>query len=332
MSEPVHVVLLNYNRWRDTIECLESVLRSDYPDVRVIVVDNASTDGSLERFAAWARGAEPGPRAKSATLDHLSWPPVPKPIECATIAASEFRGNGATVTFVAGTGNVGFARGNNIALRALVEGRRPGYALVLNNDTVTARDTVSALVRELQRDATVGAVGGVLLEYGRPDVVQLVGGGRMSRATGSSVMDGAGLKRDQVHQPSADALTYLSGACVLIRVETLRHVGLLDERYFLYGEDADWGEQMRRGGCGLGCAIDAAVWHKGSQTSVANSPFQDYHMVLSALQFVRKNAPSLMPAAAMYWLYRALAPKLVRRQWTRARAVLRAYAAFVREQ
>ena len=52
------VVLVCYNGWSDTIECLESLLRSDLP-IRVAVVDNASTDGSAEKIRAWAEGALP---------------------------------------------------------------------------------------------------------------------------------------------------------------------------------------------------------------------------------------------------------------------------------
>jgi hypothetical protein len=325
----VHVVLLNTNGWRDTVECLESVLRSDYDNLAVIVVDNASTDGSLERLGAWARGHEPGRRAENPALDRQSWPPVPKPVECAVVPASEFRGDGPRVTFVASSGNIGFAGGNNLALRPLVDTRREGYVLVLNNDTVIAPDAVTALVRALRKDELLAAVGGVILDYWKPDLVQVVGGGRMSHVTGSAMLDG-GQRRDDVREPAPNSLGYVSGACVLIRLETLRRVGLLDERYFIYAEDADWGVQMRAQGYQLGCAMDAIVWHKGSQTMVAGSPFQDYHLVLSSLQFVRKNAPQWVPVAAMYSIVRCLAPKLVRFQWTRARAVLRAYAAFVR--
>ena len=52
----VHIIILNWNGWGDTVECLESVLRCDYADFRVVVCDNASTDGSLERIKAWADG------------------------------------------------------------------------------------------------------------------------------------------------------------------------------------------------------------------------------------------------------------------------------------
>jgi len=54
----VAVIILNYNGWQDTIECLESVLRNDYPNYQVIVVDNGSPDNSMEYIKAWAEGRQ----------------------------------------------------------------------------------------------------------------------------------------------------------------------------------------------------------------------------------------------------------------------------------
>ena len=53
MNPKVSIIILNWNGWKDTIECLESVFRIDYPNYQVIVLDNASTDGSVERIKAW---------------------------------------------------------------------------------------------------------------------------------------------------------------------------------------------------------------------------------------------------------------------------------------
>jgi len=54
----VAIIILNYNGWKDTIECLESVLRNDYPNYQVIVVDNGSPDNSMEYIKAWAEGRQ----------------------------------------------------------------------------------------------------------------------------------------------------------------------------------------------------------------------------------------------------------------------------------
>ena len=77
----VAIIILNWNGWKDTLECLESVFRNTYPNYQVIVVDNGSTDGSMEKIKAWADGKQdvltPEP---THPLYHLSHPPVKKPI------------------------------------------------------------------------------------------------------------------------------------------------------------------------------------------------------------------------------------------------------------
>jgi GT2 family glycosyltransferase len=333
LAAPVFVVVVNLNRWADTIECLESLLRSDYENTYIMVVDNGSTDGSMEILSDWARGSRPPDVPTSETMRPFSWPPLPKPIEhlalqrssLETLRDREFP----RVTFIATGTNLGFAGGNNVALEFLVDSQPLGYACLINNDMVVAPNAVRELVETIDRDATIGAVGGVILDYARPDMVQLIGGGRMSRL-GMSEVCGAGLRRDEVREPRS--LGYISGGLLLARLETLRRVGLLDERYFLYAEDADWGERMRKHGYRLACALDSRAWHKGTQTIVAKSPFQDYHVVRSALLYVRKHAPWFTPLAASYSVLRSFVPKIVRGQWVRARAVLRAYADYARGQ
>jgi GT2 family glycosyltransferase len=124
-------------------------------------------------------------------------------------------------------------------------------------------------------------------------------------------------------------LGYVSGGLLLTRPETLRAVGLLDEYFFLYAEDRDWGLRLEHAGYRNSYAVDAEVWHKGSLTVVPRSPFQDYHVVRAQLQFVRKHTPWLLPFALIHSLVRSLAPKIARLQWERGKAVLRAYTDFV---
>jgi len=76
----VYIILLNYNGWVDKIECLESVLRNDYPNYQVIVVDNNSPNNSMEYLKAWAEGKLNVLVIPDNPLRNLSFPPVPKPI------------------------------------------------------------------------------------------------------------------------------------------------------------------------------------------------------------------------------------------------------------
>jgi GT2 family glycosyltransferase len=327
--ERVYVVLLNLNRWQDTIECMESLLRSEYPNVRTVVVDNGSMDDSVEQFIAWASGERPY-TPPSTPLARLTTPPVEKPLAYAVMTSEQSERGMAgddlpAFTLITNRRNTGFAAGNNVALRFILSGESTGggYALLINNDMVVDPAAIGALVDSIETDPTIAAMGGVIYDYSDPSLVQMVGGARTT-GLGMVKVFGAGLRRDQV--PAPIELGFVGGGCLLMRLATLRDVGLLDESFFVYGEDYDWGERMRKCGYRLTYTPHAALWHKGGATVVSRSPFQDYHMVRGTLGFVRKHAPRWILAAFGYSLFRALAPKILRREWTRVRAVLRAYA------
>jgi len=76
----IYIILLNYNGWADTIECLESVLKNDYPNYQVIVLDNNSPNNSMEYIKAWAEGRLDVWVNQDHPLRKLSYPPVSKPI------------------------------------------------------------------------------------------------------------------------------------------------------------------------------------------------------------------------------------------------------------
>ena len=76
----VYIILLNYNGWQDTIECLESVIKNDYPNYQVIVVDNNSPNNSMEHLKSWSEGKLDVWVNPHNPLGSLSFPPVQKPI------------------------------------------------------------------------------------------------------------------------------------------------------------------------------------------------------------------------------------------------------------
>jgi GT2 family glycosyltransferase len=327
----VHVLLVNYNGWRDTLECLESIFRLDYPDVRVIVCDNGSSDGSIERIQAWAKGTEAATLGRVAAPHTVHDTSVRKPIHCvlgdrAQAEGGTLRDVDAQLVLVRLGENLGFTGGNNVGLRYVQAGNEAGGGLVwiLNNDTVVESSALREMVVRLTEDSALGAIGATVFWYDRPDSVQVAGGGRLSRWSGftkvARVQSGA--------RSESMRFDFISGACMLIRLDVLRQVGLLDERYFMYSEEVDWCLRMRQVGMELGYAPQARVWHKGEGSIQRHSDRRDYHTVRSALLLIHKFEPGRLPVAVAWSITRCLIPKLVRRQWRRARPVMTAYRDF----
>jgi len=286
----VYVIIVNYNGWPDTVECLRSLFASDYPDVRAIVLDNASQDDSVERLRDEIRAS---------ALDSR--------VQLRRCAA-----------------NLGFAGASNAGLRDALATDPHAYTLLLNNDTRIAPTAVRQMVELAEATPHLGAVGATVLRYAQPDTVEMYAGATVSRATAMVSLAGSGARRD-APRPISIALDYVSACCLLTNADAVRRVGLLDERFFLYSEDADWGIRMRDAGLTLAWCRAAEVWHKGGGSVVHRSALHDYYMVRAALMLVRKHARPFLPWALAYWLWRGVLPKLVRGQWDRLRAAWQGY-------
>src|SRR3981081_193336 len=140
----VYVVLLKWKGWKDTIECLESVLRLSYPRYTVIVCDNASSDGSMEKIQGWAKGFV-ATSCDSPDLARLTLPSIPKPLGFDYIfpsgAAGTSLSSGSRLLLIQTGANLGFAGGNNVGIRYALARGDCDYIWLLNNDTVVEPDS-----------------------------------------------------------------------------------------------------------------------------------------------------------------------------------------------
>ena len=153
-----------------------------------------------------------------------------------------------------------FAAGANHGLR-LALARKADYAWLLNNDVIVAPEALAEMLRVAKSDPAVGIVGARLVHPGQPPHVVI--GARCDFRTGA------------IHEPeppldlSLDRLRvdYVWGCSMLIRIEVLRQVGLLDERYVAYFEDADFCLRAAQSGWQTVTALQAVVYHAGSKTA-----------------------------------------------------------------
>ncbi|GIW30038.1 MAG: hypothetical protein KatS3mg071_0212 [Meiothermus sp.] len=189
--------------------------------------------------------------------------------------------------------NLGFAGGNNVGIRrALAAGA--DYVWLLNPDTLPEAGALAAMVERAEQDTRIGAVGAVLYEMDNPQQVQAWGGGQ--------VVLPWGLIRLLTHPRQAGRLNYISGASLLIRRAALERVGLLDEGFFMYGEDCDYGLRLTRAGFRLAVAEGARVLHKGG-SSWSGSLRSDETFAAYNVRLFRKHARWPLLAVAGYGLF-----------------------------
>lgn len=246
-SSPVAVVVLNWNRLDDTAACCRSLEQQSHRVLDVRVVDNGSTANTATDLRHAC------PHATVISLDR----------------------------------NLGFASGNNTAIKAVLQQQRPRAFWLLNNDTVVEPGTLPRMLDCLDADERVGAVGSVICDMNPPHPVQAWGGGWVSPWLGIPL---------PCRAPSG-RLNYLCGASLLLRTTALEQIGLLDEGFFFYFEDADYSFRLREAGWKLTVAPDARVLHKGGGTIGARNELLARLYRQSLIRFLRKHSPlPLLPA------------------------------------
>jgi GT2 family glycosyltransferase len=325
------VVLVNWRRAADTIECLESVLRSDIP-LGIVVVDNASGDGSIEAIERWGNGDEDAPVA-AAAMARLTTPPVSKPRRVRRLTAAEAATavpDDAAVTVIDAGANLGFAGGNNIGLAFLLRAAEIDYVWLLNNDTVVEPDAASALLARMDATHNVGMCGTVVRYYYRPDTLQALNGHRFSLWTGGSRGIGHGKPARTPFDPArvARETDFVLGASLAVSRRFVATIGPMTEDYFLYYEEVDW-VFRNAGRFAIAFAHAAIIYHKeggsigSSGTQGQRSLLSDYYLTRSRLGFIRRRAPLLLP---WHWLLTlaVIGRRLLRLQPKKALVVARA--------
>lgn len=299
----VDIVLVNWNGCADLLECLASVFRQDYPRFRVLVCDNASQDGSLDKVERWVAGdlaVRPASAHFAALFDAspLRRPASVRYTRAQAEAVQPGQSDPALVLIDTG-GNLGFAGGNNVGLRYALAQGDAGYVWVLNTDTIVDPQALRHLVARAQRDgaakaASVGVVGSTLIHYWEPSTIQAAGGATFDPATCIARHLGVG---QLVSAPAGDPAqieaqtAYVVGASMLVSVPFLQQVGLMCEDYFLYFEELDWAVRAQ-GRFTLAYSPASLVYHKvgGSSSKVASVGSMGY-LYRSRLKFVARHYP-----------------------------------------
>ncbi len=298
MNPRVSILILNWNGWRDTIECLESLYHIDYANYCLILIDNGSEDSSLEMIRTYLNGKE------SITSKYVEYTSENKPIKILEYTNNEVKFGAdreyeiahlpsrRKIVLIRNDKNYGFAEGNNIGIRYALNSQNPDYVLLLNNDTVVKSDFLDKLVNAINCDKNIGFAGPIIYKYdnnGRTDLIS-VAGINLIMSRGSYLRIGSE-EVDRGQYSSIVTVDCLEGSCLLLRRTMLDKIGLLDASYFLFWEETDL---CRRGfEAGYGCIIvpTACIWHKIS--SLKPGELVTYYKTRNRLWFVKSHASKL---------------------------------------
>jgi GT2 family glycosyltransferase len=321
----VAIVLVNWNGWRECVECIDSVLAQSHRNFHVFIVDNDSQDRSIEHIVEWCSGpeADPGWRTHRGVDRYTDRTPHAVPCRVVDqIQQTPLPGVDDCLTIIRAGRNSGYAGGCNAGMSAAGL-EEFDFFWFLNPDTVVERSALTELVTHARRDPGMGIVGSTLLFYDRPDIVHALGGGRLNRRNGYASHIGEGSPSALVGSDGSAVereLAWICGASMLVSTSFVREVGPMEEDYFLYYEEADWA--MRGTGrfrCGF--APRSIVFHKSGANSSKLMPlFTAGFYYRSRLRFVSRFFPERM-AAAKRRLFVEMLRHIARGRWSAARLV-----------
>jgi len=336
LTAKVYIILVNWNGWQDTVECLESVLNSDFLNFHIVVCDNNSSDNSINHIKAWAEGSQIFRRRNQIFPGIIDFSLI-KPIPYTEYSDNDiapgkiFSPNGESkLTLIKNSSNLGFAGGNNVGIHyALLQGDCD-YVWLLNNDTVIQQNSLSTLVSRMESDKTIGVCGSTLLYYHEPNIVQALGGATYNKWLALANHIGAHEPMPKVVdlQKIEKKMSYVIGASMLISRQVLSEIGLLNESYFLYCEEIDYCERAKKK-YRLGYAPKSIVFHKEGVSTGAGGRLKqkkeaaEYHAVKSRLLFTRSFYPWCLPTVYLVTMFR-IAFHMLRSDWNRVRMLIQA--------
>jgi hypothetical protein len=269
----VVIVVLNWNGWRDTLDCLKSLTRLAYPRFRVVVMDNGSRDDSVKRIRNWSENN--GIVFADVSVERRSDDGL-KAADTMGEETVDREGTGLTpgnagmdIRLIAMKGNLGFAEGNNVVIRHILkEFHPPDYILLLNNDAWVERECLSEAVATARNmDASIV---GCLIKDAAGERVLFSGD---NRPPGAFYM--RSFRRPHGNPLMDELSTQVNGCAMLIRREALeahrrRYGYYMNPKLFLYGEETQFCLQTLKLGLRIAVSKKAVAYHKVSRSTPEN--------------------------------------------------------------
>jgi len=261
MNYPLKVsfVVLNWNKWHETVECLESIFISDYPTFEVIVVDNGSTNDSVK----------------------------------------ELRSRFKSIIVIETGDNLGFAGGCNVGIECALKNNSDYIFLLNNDAIIekgALTDMINLANSDTKIGIVSPKIYFFNNSLSMPKI--WYGGANLNLKLGRTSMAGY-KKFETGQFDATRVVNFVSGCAMLVRSEVIRNVGMFDIEFFNIFEDADFCTRVSTKGYKLVYYPSAVVHHKESASfGTLYSPFSVYFQVRNRLLFIKKHVnKSFIPLA-----------------------------------
>lgn len=316
----VCAIILNWNGWQDTIECLNSLLLLNTPIKTIIVIDNGSLDNSSKKIIEWEQNT-----FNSSSMIELE-------------QDTPFNENPSNYRFIylQNKINIGYAAGNNSGIRLALSEGHFDFIWILNNDTTLHKRALETILAYAAEHPDTGVFGSTVVFSDRVKTLQCAGGYRYNPWTTvlRPAMGGENLDKflADTNNPGLD---YIYGASMFVRSDVFDRIGLLNEDYFLFYEELDFCRRCKKAGIEIGWCPDSIVYHKHRSTirqqgssEKGKLALASYHENLSTLIYTKCFYPWLLPFTAVFRFFGKLFFIIIRKEWHLIKPLLLAYYDF----
>ena len=267
------IVIVHYSSIDDTINCLDSLKKSNHNSINIILIDNS--DHEKHKF------------------------PIEK-YDCNLIKIEDnthcYQFNASSLLIYIKSVNKGFSHANNIGISFALENHNCEWIWLLNNDTVVKEDILSIIDKNIPKlDKNVGMIGHDIFFLNDTNSLQGIAGRFSYKLFQGSNLIPKTYNEQVCNETFYKEAEYILGASMFVRRDFILDVGLLDENYFLYYEEIDWALRGKLKNWKIGYVHGAKIFHKegasiGSSASViSKSDLATYHGIRSKIIFIKKH-------------------------------------------
>jgi GT2 family glycosyltransferase len=204
------------------------------------------------------------------------------------------------VVFIRSETNTGFAGGNNLGITQATG----DYLFLINNDTEVTPHLIGDLVDTMESNSKIGLLSPKIHYFDQPGTLQYAGYTPMNYYTARNACIGQFEKDEGQYDDRSGVTGYAHGAAMMISQAALLKAGGMAENYFLYYEELDWCERIRKAGYEVHVNLSALIYHKESVSVGKRTALKEFFMNRNRILFIRKNAsPMTFFIFCLYFLF-----------------------------
>ena len=257
-NEKLYIIVLNWNGTNDTIECIKSIKINSLDNYTIVLVDNGSQEISLLKLMNWCQA--------NFTIVALYSKTQAEQGGILDIEEKlEREKSNERLVFIQNNENLGFAAGNNVALRYMLKSKAT-YAMLLNNDTVIEKDSLTNLMDFFNKNHDYVAATPQIRYFEPNDTIWNCGG----KVTwlGNRRYYYAGDKISKIPKTGFKRITFITGCALIFKPH---NTGLLSEKFFFGEEDFEFSLRLKKQNQRMTCVFDSVIYHKvgGSINSIS---------------------------------------------------------------